>query len=1193
MAAEEFSTQDIRFGLEGLNLHLKPDLVPPTQLTRMTNLSRIQQGGIAVRPGLNFFRSGGAYTSDYHSMIRLNGGIPEVSATFARFIGVGTSLYQGKDLLAFLSGGWSGRPISFLTARPRMSARDWVMAADFSKMVQIDKTGPETAEEFPLGLPKPSSPSSVSVGAGGSTLIDNFGTAGWTNNKGSTLSGIPTNAVAPGIFGNAVAFTSNKGTATGSYYNYWNKANAKNLNLVGGAAASDNDHIQFSFMLDRPDIVSEIRIYFVLGAFSTTALPAAVTGLNGNAYVKTFAPQPFTSAATFDESTLNSGARALARQKQSKALKGKRVPRPGERVITELPGNETRRAGQELPRLDQKETAAGVNQWSKFGVVGVPLRRGDFKRIGTDENLDWSDVSGMVVAINITQPINVNLSVDDMALVGGAGPDNSEPGLAKYDYRTTNYNTRTGDESNPSDEMDSDDFVDSIRQAITINPPAYGNSDVRQRFYRRGGTLVEDWYFVDQNSADGAVYTDRFSDVEIQAAGLLEIDNDQPVTTVDVLGETVYGQPLPSLWMVGDIMCGCGDPNRSGFVYHSKPGKYGSWPAANSLEVCSGSERLISGFSYGGQGFVFSRKRLYALYPNLSASGRIASTGTACSRGLVNRHALTIGREGVYFVSWDGVFLTQGGAEINLTDGWVGALFNDTNQGIDYDPISWADYDQHRLEIYGDELYYFHTDISGNRRALVYSIQHKFWRMYQFPSGSGLFGYAELEEDNVYAFFIGGRGGIFTLDGGSFSDQTVNSSGGVVTNAISYVARCGYLDQGATRRKKLYGDFVLEADRKDITFDLKFLFNNGSIQSAASVTEGSGLFPGFSATQSTSADPFGGPQAPVQSRIRYTFDLLDAGGGPGPQYAYNCAVEISGSTSTQRPTFFWGGLSYTIQPDTIINRVTNWDHVGRLTHKWFKGVIIEWEPDSNNFDPGLQANADIYGDGVLQTSIRLVPSDDDEVTGGFSQRKVVQRSFEQFLAHHVRIVPRGTVGVNGFPVSIRIHSVQWIADEEPAYLTRWETQEQNHGICGWHYPLYAQITMRLGVTGNVESGFIVTPVSLDLTSYSQSEGRLLPPSSIVKTYTIPGLTDPVFSGGSAPKKRTYFVPFEAVRGIAHKYLFTSSGPFWLYREESCVWVQPWGAEGPIRVQPFGNDDLDLVRAMYSTEGVATREGGGR
>ena len=148
-----------------------------------------------------------------------------------------------------------------------------------------------------------------------------------------------------------------------------------------------------------------------------------------------------------------------------------------------------------------------------------------------------------------------------------------------------------------------------------------------------------------------------------------------------------------------------------------------------------------------------------------------------------------------------------------------------------------------------------------------------------------------------------------------------------------------------------------------------------------------------------------------------------------------------------------------------------------------------------------------------------------------------------------------------------LYKHQWIFDEEPLSLSTWETQEQDHGMSGWHTPYSADVTYRAS-----------SPVEMEVTAFDQ-QGM-----PTMRTY---GLSPT--SGG----KRKLYVPFFASKGVLYKYRFRSPAQdFYLYREESSVLVSPWGSgEMPVPVRPFGNDDRDQSRSMMSSSLAAARSGG--
>ena len=83
----------------------------------------------------------------------------------------------------------------------------------------------------------------------------------------------------------------------------------------------------------------------------------------------------------------------------------------------------------EITRIGS-EVETGRGAWTEFGVVGRPLRRGSFTRIGTDPDRDWSAVTGIVVLITTNASETVKVNLDDMYFRGGYGPDTTEVGAA-------------------------------------------------------------------------------------------------------------------------------------------------------------------------------------------------------------------------------------------------------------------------------------------------------------------------------------------------------------------------------------------------------------------------------------------------------------------------------------------------------------------------------------------------------------------------------------------------------------------------------------------------------------------------------------------------------------------------------------------------------------------------------------------
>jgi hypothetical protein len=179
-------------------------------------------------------------------------------------------------------------------------------------------------------------------------------------------------------------------------------------------------------------------------------------------------------------------------------------------------------------------------------------------------------------------------------------------------------------------------------------------------------------------------------------------------------------------------------------------------------------------------------------------------------------------------------------------------------------------------------------------------------------------------------------------------------------------------------------------------------------------------------------------------------------------------------------------------------------------------------------------------------------------------RKILHFSFPQFEARMLRL--RATDQSHW-----RLYKYQWIFDEEPLELTRWETQPVNHGVPGFHSIISADVTYRA-----------IEPVTLEITAFQR---RGLP---LMRTYTL---------AATAGDRFVEHVRPHALQGMLFKYAFFSPRGWHLYREESTVTVQPWGAPDEVVARPFGTDDLDKTRDLDRTRDVGgavtvPRPGGG-
>jgi len=1313
-----FQNHLVRYGTLGLNL--KDALDALEGWARHTNLDHDQDGQAIVRPGQTALASAGTL---HHSIRKLR---DEQAGTETRVWGIDASLYLGLSgaLGAAIDAGYSGDPLTLLPHRPPLSGDPWMFVADRARMRKVRADG----LVLPIGLPEPAAAPAIALDREYRRTIATFSAADatdaglWTYTPGTDEEGVPTNnpsatseATIPDGTPNLYMLL-DPGGATSPYDSWMGIALARDLDTLsptvgapGDRDASDDDVIHVWMKTSHPQNVQEIRIYLVCSAaFDPAVLPGTDNaGLaNTDAYVKGFRQNDFVQFIQ-------------ANQTQIDAAETARIFALRDRDLTERATQDSRaswealRAASDPARAKSEQIGVGAHHWFELGTIGVSLRRGDFQRLGNSAGRDWSTITGLIIYVAcgldaLTGAVaGIGVGIGGLYLTGGSGPDTVEPGAQVYDYRVTHYDPRTGAEGNGSPEQDDADKLDSVRRGIVVTPVAYGDAAIRQRIYRRGGSLVDDWYYVGENAADGGAFTDEETDDGISAAGTLAIDHYQPVPTVDDNGDTVLAQPLPVLWgPLEGMIFGCGDPYRPGHLYYCLPDAPDHWSASGNVEVCPPSEVLMNGGLFGQQGFVFSRARLYGTYPNLTGvAGSVTTAPTLCKRGLFARWGMAIGPGGIYFVAEDGIFRTSGGPEEWLSRPIDPLFQGQTVYGLA--PIDKTATTAIRLTVWENKLYFTYQDTLGARQTLVFAILTNFWRHYLFGRAP-----AVLQGEDEDLLLIGSLnlGLTYTFEG--------LTDGGL---AIPWAARTGAVS-GGSREEKLFGDAFLDLDWAGQEITCQFFLNEETVANATQVIDAA---------------------TAVDGHQRYILDAF----GEGPQKAHSISFEVRGEASTGKPILYQTGVAITMQPDITNQRVTNWDDLGSPDEVWLSGVtfdcdtngvdktvIIErdydgarttvdtvvvncdgrhkvtfsWpavparmvriRPDAelcelwilyrldwiwqveppriskwdihfeNQWDQyytgldlycdtgGLEKRIEVYVDEVrLDNTLagltywpvtangrRVVhltlpwgrghvfrfkaiddhpgllyqhrwhldpePTEQANWTQNFSilgtradkwlkaiifecdtfgANKQVQVEVDGTIAETITVNATGRRVVQialtqqalgrvwrMFPVDGnpgRLYSAQPIFDEEPFQLDRWETQELTHGLPGWFTPLYGHLVLKASA-----------PVTLTIIQQHNQPRPGSIPRQTSTAYVIPA------TGGI---KASHFQTFEAIKGVLVKYVLTSDEPFWLYRDETVVAIQPWGAPRAIEIRPFGNDDEDPSRTMVHAVAAAEQSGG--
>lgn len=989
------------FGEGGLNLADAIDKLAVGEYARLTN-AQFTPGDsreLTSRFGQTALATTGT-TDPIHSVVQL---IDVQTADDTRVWGVGSAIFLGSDgALTQIDAGYSGDPLTLLPFRPPISGQPWVFIGDGTKMAKVRFDG----LVLPIGLPAPTLPTSTVLDTEQTTpILGNGVEDSWTANPGFDFSApaLPANAGLTDVSTDGVTITSNPGpdvlNAGNGYWSFWGTAKTLDLNTVGAKGASDDDIMQLRMKFGNPALVAECRLYLVCSeVFSPSVLPGsgtdasgAPTDANTDFYVKAFRPSDFAPFINALQAQIDNAETTRVRNIREQAL----AQASRDRGFAEVSGHAVTRVDTDFMATEDPARATSVvaggaaNAYANLGTIGLPLRRGDWQRYGTTEGRDWGTITGIILYLqarpNADTPDPTTLlifaTILDWQLTGGSGPDTIDPATQSYDHRFTHYDPRTGAEGNPSPIMDESLWLDSLRRAILVTPTAYGDSAVRQRFYRRGGTLLDNWYFLGENTADGAVFTDDLSDTSIEAAGTVEIDHYQPVATVDDNGDAVLAQPVPVLFgPVNGQLFALGDPYRPGFVYASLPGEPDHWPSDLTCEVCPSSEELMNGLLYGTQLYVFSRERLYALYVNLTGETGMTATPTECRKGLAGRWWYTVGAGAIWFGHATGIFRTGGGPEECITDEWVRPLF--LGQSVHgYAPIDFSVEAALRMAVFAQELWVAYQDTNGAQQILIFTILNGRWRHYQFTHALACV-YTDLPTPDA-VLILGGTAGTAYTYGGTSDDGS----------PIPVTVRTGAWDFSRPREEKLFGDQALDVIGRDVEITLTNLLN------AETVTN-----PGVALTP------------PGTDRSHVIYDSF----GTVPQRARTLSSQLTWSTAAAPPVVYFLVTAITLQPDLTINRVTNWDDLGAPDESYVTGVTFDCDTGGETRTIVIERD---FG-GVIDTVATLSVLADG--------RHKLKFSWPAVQANQVRIRPDDACK------AWILYRADWISQPEPPRIAGWD-----------------------------------------------------------------------------------------------------------------------------------------------------------
>lgn len=737
------------------------------------------------------------------------------------------------------------------------------------------------------------------------------------------------------------------------------------------------------------------------------------------------------------------------------------------------------------PVDDPAQTATGDSQWTELRI-----RVGNLTRVGADTSRTLKDVAAIRVWFNATASIDV--SIDAWWIGGTYGLDGDYLYWSRPRASTTGV---VGNPSPPirsaisalrqsitvSTPVHSDtqvDYIDFFRQGgqlqephfcgtspntgtpslidelpdeqVVQNPilefdnfqpfpivdiPRTGTCNVNGTSVTRvsGDTFSTSWArgsLIIINGIAHAIYASPSSTtrLEIEDSG-----GTQSAVTFLLPGPTLLAQKIASVWgpygegFTGITLFGC----KNDTLYWTKGNNPDSAPDTNSLEITSGSEKLVNGCLYDGRPYLFSNLKQYGIVTIPTDEGGITfqAQEVANSKGLACRTGLCVGDQ-IYFVGADGLYSTEGSAQPkSITDEDLYPLFpHDGVAGVTVNgiaPPNYSSVDRMQLEYADKMLYYDYEDINGAPRTLVYDTINGAWYFDVYNPTVSMHYYDEAPDSHVtYAGSANGRA--YKMVAGSLD----------AGSSLSCQVTTPHLDMGDSRNEKRFSELLLDTQNV-VAISVVSQYNNAAT-SAGAVT------------------------IPLNSvRTQTLFDLVSGIGTLARNINLNLTWNGQASLYEWQPSFY-------PEPEITKLRLPDWDDAGTKGAKWLQGCRI-------------------YCNTAGATKTLRVTGDDSLTIADLSFNSVgfspLEFSWPPVITHFIRLVPIDSVGW-------KFYDVEWIWQPEPELATNWTTQPTTHGLPGYKYLRDGYLSIRSTTVSTLTLTLDGTPYSYSIPSTGGEKRKL-------------------------------------------------------------------------------------------------------
>ena len=430
-----------------------------------------------------------------------------------------------------------------------------------------------------------------------------------------------------------------------------------------------------------------------------------------------------------------------------------------------------------------------------------------------DPTQNWSSVSAIKFLVNtIGVPVGGNdcaVDLDVCALVESGKLFGTD-----YKWTYTYYDSRVDTESDYADPVDVPNpgaVYNRYKLSFPANPdntPPLADPDTI-KIYRIGGTITQ-YQLVDTIPyVANATPADYYDDIPDSLLGaVMDTDNQLPADAPR--GCEIFDDRL---WTWGGSIAGIAEPpNRLRF---SKNVNVEEFPAANFVQVGSGSEQIQRVLENDSELFIFTRIKVYRL---VGSAGQYRAVSAGVNQGLVNPFDLCRGVKGLYMRTYDGIYEFPSGRKISepVNQIFFGTIVNEIW------PVSPGREWEECLAFYDSKVFFSYcaTDdpLITNDRMLVWDTIYERWHWYLYgarnmyfePETSILVGGTLVQ----WASIVDGEAAGFTYSGAwpmrlenGFRDQLEAGFLGIPWAVDTKEYDLGYPDQ-----EKRFIDFIIDAD---------------------------------------------------------------------------------------------------------------------------------------------------------------------------------------------------------------------------------------------------------------------------------------------------------------------------------------------------------------------------------------------